>query len=315
MSGYGGTTFERTFQTIEGAGIPYEGAMRGDGVASQVPWLTEAQLARLFGTTRAVIARQVEAVFATHEVDRTRSSRLVRDAYAGDMWAYSLDVVLAVGWRMGSARGVALRRWATEVLGHYVMDGHAELHERLDDLGLVVRVVPQAPAPLEGAGVVDLVRAYAPAFALLAAHESGAVDASGGHACVYHLGYEECRELVALFNTAGALGGPLGHERGQVLRELIDEVTAAAAERSAEAYAAALMCAIVWHRPLTRGNERLACCVLARVLDRNFLLSDGEHRRISDGSLASLVALAAASPAGSREIEDLVAAVLLLGWP
>ena len=80
---------------------------------------------------------------------------------------YSLDVILAVGYRVKSPRGIEFKCWATNVLYRYVIDGHAENTKRLKQLGQVTRIMARMPDDLETRQVVDIVQSHAAALKLL----------------------------------------------------------------------------------------------------------------------------------------------------
>jgi len=99
-------------------------------------WLTQQQMARLFGRERSVIARHIRNVFGTGELvpegtraffaqvqeeGRRRVSRAVEH--------YNLDVILSVGYRVHSRRGTQFRIWATRTLREHLLRGYT-LHER-----------------------------------------------------------------------------------------------------------------------------------------------------------------------------------------
>ena len=85
----------------------------------------------------------------------------------GGSTLYDLDVIISVGYRVKSQRGVEFRRWATNVLRRYVIDGHAENEKRLEQLGRVARIMARIPDSLETRQVLDIVRSYTTALDLL----------------------------------------------------------------------------------------------------------------------------------------------------
>lgn len=105
-------------------------------------WLTQAEIAELFQTTPQNISLHVKAIYAEGELDpaatckqylqvRSESHRRVRRKVN----SYSLDVILAVGYRVRSPRGVQFRQWATTHLREYLVKGFAMDDERLKQAG------------------------------------------------------------------------------------------------------------------------------------------------------------------------------------
>ena len=98
-------------------------------------WLTQVEIAELFGKGRSTIAEHISAIFSDMELDPDRVCRKFRqtagDGKLYDVIHYNLDLVLAVGYRTRSPRGVQFRQWATTVLREYLVKGFAMDDERL----------------------------------------------------------------------------------------------------------------------------------------------------------------------------------------
>ena len=142
--------------------------------------LTRKHLAELYGRDVKTIGKHVGnalreelagaesrtvANFATVQIEGDRE--VVRQVEH-----YSLDMILSVGYRVKSPRGVEFRRWATGVLRRYVVDGYAENRKRLEQLGQVARVMARIPESLETRQVLDIVQHYTVALVMnFLAHE------------------------------------------------------------------------------------------------------------------------------------------------
>ena len=110
---------------------------------------------------------------------------------------YSLDVIIFVGYRVKSQRGVEFRRWATDVLKRYVLQGHAENDARLRQLGTVARIIERLPGELASRQILDIVESCTDAYTLLDAYDREAVPRPRGVRSTYVLDYHECMELIA----------------------------------------------------------------------------------------------------------------------
>ena len=109
-------------------------------VKAETVWLTQAQMAQLFGKDRTVIGRHIRNAIADGEIDaETMCAKFAHVGKDADQtyWTevYNLDVVISVGYRVKSQRGVEFRRWATKVLKEYLVRGYALNRERLKQLG------------------------------------------------------------------------------------------------------------------------------------------------------------------------------------
>lgn len=106
-------------------------ALRGD-FARETVWATQAQIGRIFGISQSVVARHTRNVFKDKEVSRNINMQKMHINPRGQpAWGYSLDVILAVGYRTNSARAIRFRRWANDVLKQYLAQGYAINQTRL----------------------------------------------------------------------------------------------------------------------------------------------------------------------------------------
>ena len=98
-------------------------------------WLTQAEMAELFGVDRTRITRHVNSILQDEEVDFESNVRKTHFANADRPTAlYGLDMILAVGYRVNSKRGIVFRHWANMVLKQYLVEGYALNEKRLDAL-------------------------------------------------------------------------------------------------------------------------------------------------------------------------------------
>lgn len=105
--------------------------------AQEDVWLSRAQLATLFGRDVKTIGKHVanalrEELAGSENRVVAKIATTARDGKTYQTEHYNLDMVLSVGYRVKSARGVEFRRWATDVLRRYIVAGHAENERRLD---------------------------------------------------------------------------------------------------------------------------------------------------------------------------------------
>jgi hypothetical protein len=99
-------------------------------------WLTQAQISELFGRSVSVISRHIKNIFSEGELDEKSNLQNMQIAFSDKPIAlYSLDVILAVGYRVKSPRGAQFRRWATTILQDYLQKGFAINDEKLKDAG------------------------------------------------------------------------------------------------------------------------------------------------------------------------------------
>ena len=95
-------------------------------LAEETVWLTQQQMALLFDKDQSVIARHIANIFKEGELDKSNMQILHNTQFKYRPTAvYNLDVIISVGYRVKSQRGVQFRRWATGVLRDYLLRGYA----------------------------------------------------------------------------------------------------------------------------------------------------------------------------------------------
>jgi len=93
-------------------------------MGDQTIWLTQAQMAELFGRERSVITKHIRNIFAEEELDGKSNVQYLHITNSDKPVAfYNLDVILAVGYRVKSPHGTQFRQWATKVLHEYLQKG------------------------------------------------------------------------------------------------------------------------------------------------------------------------------------------------
>lgn len=98
-------------------------------------WLTQDEIAFLFGRDKSVISRHIRNIFVESELEKDRVvATNATTAFDGKIYGvifYNLDVVISVGYRVKSQRGILFRKWANKVLKEYLIKGYAINQKRL----------------------------------------------------------------------------------------------------------------------------------------------------------------------------------------
>ena len=179
----------------------------GSGVELSLPldrenetiWASQAQIEELFGLDQSGVSRHIRNVFRDEEVDRESNSmqKLHRNTSGPGRpeTYYSLDVILAVGYRANSGRAIQFRRWASGVLKDYIVAGVALNERRLDELGSIVRLLSRADSELVS-GVADVLARYVPGLQLLREYDEGHIAIPDGVVPGWELTIEEARTVI-----------------------------------------------------------------------------------------------------------------------
>ena len=104
--------------------------------AGETVWLRQEQIAELFGKDVSGISRHISKIFKDGELDEEGNLQKMQIPFSDKpVNFYSLDIILAVGYRANSRRAIEFRRWATSILKEYLIKGFAMDDERLKQLG------------------------------------------------------------------------------------------------------------------------------------------------------------------------------------
>ena len=111
-------------------------------VKSDTVWLSANQMAELFERDEKTIRKHINNVFAEEEVERKNNTQKLRvDGVKQQVPFYTLDVIISVGYRVKSKRGVEFRRWANSVLKEYIIKGYSVNYNRMNQLNEVIRIM------------------------------------------------------------------------------------------------------------------------------------------------------------------------------
>ena len=169
-------------------------------VEDETVWLNQNQMIELFGRDQSVISRHIRNVFKEHEVDEKSNMHFLHIANSDKPVAfYSLDVIISVGYRVKSKRGVEFRRWANSVLKQYILKGYAVNDNRIKQLGEVIRIMKRTEDELDSKQVLSVIEKYSNALDLLDSYDHQNITRPKGNRATYVLSYEEWMEVSGIF--------------------------------------------------------------------------------------------------------------------
>ena len=87
-------------------------------------WLTQKQMETLFDVSHATISEHITNILESRELDQTSVGISDKSSGGRKPKIYNLDMILSVGYRVNSKRGIAFRRWANDVLKSYIIKGY-----------------------------------------------------------------------------------------------------------------------------------------------------------------------------------------------
>jgi virulence RhuM family protein len=207
-------------------------------------WLTQKQIGRLFERERSVITKHINNIFKEGELVRNsvcaNFAHTAEDGKTYQTRYFSLDVIISVGYRVKSQRGVQFRQWATQTLKQHLIQGYTINRGRLVQLGadvdqllgLMQKTLAQKTiAQPEGAAIANLIQDYARTWQLLLAYDERKLDEPDGKPYEPVLDTDTVREAIGQLKArllqngqatavrAGARPGP-GRHPGQSSSDL-----------------------------------------------------------------------------------------------
>lgn len=277
--------------------------MRNDTV-----WLTQDQMSELFNTARSSIAYHIGNIFKEGELEKNTSveifDRSTAKASRPPMY-YNLDVIISVGYRVKSQRGVEFRKWANKVLKDYIIHGYAVNQKRLSQLGDVVKLLKRTENSLDAKQVLSVVEKYSEALDLLDAYDHQNMTRPKGNESTYVLTYEECRKVIdnMRFGNESEL---FGNEKDDSFKGSIGNIYQSfdgyEIYPTMEEKAANLLYLVTKNHSFSDGNKRIAATMFLYFLDKNGILFIDGDKMIDDHTLVALTIMIAESKPEEKEM-------------
>lgn len=284
-------------------------------------WLTQKQMAELFGKTVPTINEHIKNIFKDAELDESSVIRNFRitaaDGKTYDTAHYNLDVIISVGYRVKSQQGTRFRQWATKVLKDHIVKGYTineqrfrEQAEKLTDMRRTVELLARTLANQElvsetGKDVLRVISDYAYALNLLDRYDHGTLSIEETTRLALHvIDYDEAIGIVA--SMKGGFDGLFGIEKDQGFKSALGAIyqTFGGEELypSIEEKGANLLYFIVKNHAFSDGNKRIAAALFIYFLGMNGILyrPDGS-KRLADNALVALTLLIAESRPEEKE--------------
>lgn len=275
-------------------------------VISDTVWLSANQMAVLFERDEKTIRKHINNVFTESEVDRENNTQKMRvDGVKQLVPFYTLDVIISVGYRVKSKRGVEFRRWANSVLKEYIIKGYAVNHNRMNQLNEVIRVMKRVENSLDTKQVLTVVERYSQALDLLDAYDHQNMARPKGNEATYVLTYEECRKVIdeMKFGDSSSL---FGNEKDDSFKGSIGAIYQSFGGEdlypTLEEKAANLLYFVTKNHSFSDGNKRIAATMFLYFLDKNETLFKNGEKTIDDHTLVALTIMIAESNPEEKEM-------------
>ena len=281
-------------------------------------WLTQKQMGDLFEVKQATISEHITNILASGELDETSIGFSDKSSGGRKPKIYNLDMILSVGYRVNSKRGIAFRRWANTILKEYVIKGYAINEKRLEALQKTVEIQNKMLAStleLEQEEMLMAVEQYTQALLLLDQYDHQSLEKPVGNQPVYRLTYAECRTMVDHMEDSfksdvfGVEKEP-GKVEG-ILAAVYQDVFGGEVYPSLEEKAANLLYFMIKDHPFADGCKRIAASLFLEFLNRNNALFRDGQKIISDGALVAITLMIAESDPKEKDIMTMLVMNLL----
>ena len=269
-------------------------------------WLTANQMAQLFERDEKTLRKHINNVFSEGEVDRDSNTQKMRVAGVSQPVAfYNLDVIISVGYRVKSQRGVEFRRWANSVLKDYILRGYAVNDKRINQLGQIVQIMKRAENQLDAQQVLSVVESYSAALDMLDDYDHQTLAKPRGNRATYVLTYDECRSVIDKMKFASD-SDLFGNEKDDSFKGSIGAIYQSFGGKdlypSLEEKAANLLYFVTKNHSVSDGNKRIAATMFLFFLDKNRALFTDGHKRIADYTLVALTIMIAESKPEEKDM-------------
>ncbi len=271
-------------------------------------WLSLEQMSELFERNKSTISRHIKNIFLEDELLQdsvvANFATTANDGKIYNVAYYNLDVIISVGYRVKSKRGVEFRKWANNILKDYILKGYAVNNNRINQLGEIVRIMKRANNQLDSKQVLDVIEKYTIALNLLDDYDHQRIKKPDGNITTYILNYEECKSIISNMKF-GEKNKLFGNEKDNSFKSSISAIYQTFDNQeiypSLEEKAANLLYLITKNHSFSDGNKRIAATMFLYFLDKNNALFKNNKKIIDDYTLVSITIMIAESKPSEKE--------------
>ena len=281
-------------------------------------WLSQQQMAELFNSSRTNIVEHINNIYSDSELEKNSTCqefRQVRKEGKRDVTRnipyYNLDMIISVGYRVNSKRGIIFRKWANSVLKDYLLKGYAVNQKRLEYLEKTVKLIDIAgriDSDLKGEEAKEIIRVinnYSNALNLLDDYDHKRIVKPNGVKNDKEITYEDCIDIInrLKFNNDSNL---FALERNQGLKAILGNIyqsfDGVDLYPSIEEKGANFFYLVIKNHSFIDGNKRIAATLFIYFLDFYNILYRNDNKVIDNNTLVALTLLIAQSNPKEKEI-------------
>lgn len=283
-------------------------------VNEETVWLNRQQMAELFDRDVKTIGKHINNAFL-EELDKqvvvakfattTQHGAIENKTQTHMVEFYNLDVIISVGYRVKSKRGVEFRKWANSVLKQYILQGYAVNNHRIAQLGEVIKIMKRTEDSLDGKQILSVIEKYSDALEMLDSYDHQTMTRPKGNPATYTLDYEECMQVISQMRF-GNESELFGKEKDDSFRGSIGNIYQSFGGQelypSLEEKAAHLLYFVTKNHSFLDGNKRIAAAMFLYFLDKNGVLFVDGKKLIENHTLVALTIMIAESKPIEKEM-------------
>ena len=281
-------------------------------VMNENVWLTANQIAKLYGKDINTINDHIRNIFTDGELDEnTFTGKTGKSTGGRKPKIYALDVILAVGYRVNSKQGIEFRRWASNVLKDYLIEGYAINMKRLDYLNKTVKLIEIAnrhPDNITGEqakGILQVIGRYTKALDLLDNYDHRSFEEFKGTKDNRQINYLDCLNIIKDLRFADEsviFGIERQHGFESIINDIYQTFGGIDVYNSVEEKACNFLYLLVKNHPFIDGNKRIAATLFIYFLNYYGLLFKDNKQTIDNNTLTAVTLLIAESNPKEKDI-------------
>ena len=266
-------------------------------------WLTQEEIAQLFSTDRTRITRHINNIIKDGELSAKSNVRKTHFPHSDKaIKLYNLDMIISVGYRVKSQRGIIFRKWANQILKDYLIKGYAVNQKRLDNLNKTIDIQNRMLAyslDMDKDELSKVINEYTRALDLLDDYDHQTLTKPKGTGNAYVMSYQECRDIIDSMKF-GETSDVFGVEKEEgklngIIAQVYQHVFGQELYPSIEEKAAHLLYFLVKDHPFADGCKRIAATLFINFLYKNNHLYRNTKQIISNEALVAITILTAES--------------------
>ena len=294
---------------------------------NETVWLTQAQIAELFGTKRPAITKHLVNIFNTGELEEISVCSILEHT-AGDgknyqTKFYNLDAILSIGYRVNSKNATRFRIWANKVLKEYLIKGYAinqrAKAEQLEDLKQTIKLLSNVIQNKEltadeSQGLLQVITDYTYALDTLDKYDYQSLEIDDTtKENLFRATYENAMEAIDTLRRKFGSGGLFGNEKDESFQSSINTIYQTFDGKELypgiEEKAAMLLYLVVKNHSFSDGNKRIAAFLFLWFLEKNGILYKTNGSRLIENN--ALVALTLMIAESRTEEKDMMVKVVV----